>query len=350
MSKSQIILVAAGTGGHINAAKSLGHVFKENGFDILYFTGRRKLDKRLFQGEPTIFLKSESLRNRSVFNKVISIFNNVAAFFTSLSIMSNNRPKGVIGAGGYICGPVLMAAFFLGIPIYIIEQNSVMGLTNKLLAFFANKIFINFEYTKGMGSFKNKLSLVGNPINRDIRLHNFKYKDDSTIKILVVGGSLGALEINNFFKHFLEVNDREGISIRHQTGIGKEIVTSSDTVKYCQLDYIDNMFEEYDWADLIVCRAGASTLSELRFVQKPVVLIPYQYATDDHQTINAKLFQQESKFSVYIYSGKELEENNFKNFNKVIDNNVIDKKIDRIDYSKYESTEKIIYKECCNDF
>jgi UDP-N-acetylglucosamine--N-acetylmuramyl-(pentapeptide) pyrophosphoryl-undecaprenol N-acetylglucosamine transferase len=350
MNQSQVVLVAAGTGGHINAAKSIGSFFKDHGFDIVYFTGRRPLDIRLFKDENTIFLNGQSLRNRSTIKKVISLFGNLIVFVQSFSAFSKNRPKLVIGAGGYICGPVLLAAFFLGVPIYILEQNSVMGLTNKLLAFFANKIFINFRKTKGMSKYLAKLSIVGNPINNAIRTHCFGFHSDQTIKVLVVGGSLGALEINNFFEKFISNKYDWEIAIRHQTGIDKGFEVKDSKVQYQQLDYIDDMVQEYEWADLIVCRAGASTLSELRYVQKPVILIPYRFATDNHQKINAELFKDESSFSVYVHSIEELADNNSSLFLNILTNNLNDIKRIRVDLSNRESTEELIYRECRNDF
>lgn len=350
MGQSQIVLVAAGTGGHINAAKSIGAKFLQKNFDVLYFTGRRDLDLRLFQNENTIFLKSESLRNRTLLKKILSFFNNLIAFFQSFNELSKSRPKVVIGAGGYICGPVLVAAFILGIPIYILEQNSVMGLTNKLLAFLAKKIFLNFEKTKGMELYKAKLSLVGNPINEAVRSHRYSFVKDEQTKILVVGGSLGAQEINNLFRKFIAREAKLPLWVRHQTGLNKGFEVEDANVRYEQLDYIDDMAREYDWADLIVCRAGASTLSEIRFVQKPVILIPYPHATDNHQKTNAQLFKEESHFPVYIHTTLELEDSDFSLFCTIIRNNQLDTELERVDLSTTESTQERIYRECQNDF
>ena len=194
------------------------------------------------------------------------------------------KPDFMIGTGGYVCGAVLLVGFFLRIPIYILEQNSVMGLTNKLLSKISNKIFYHFENTKGLIKGERSI-LVGNP-TREIKMNSVTYSAENELNLLVFGGSLGALEINKLMEKVFTSNSLGfNLKVVHQSGIGKKVNINSSN--YEVLEYIDDMNKYYNWCDAIVCRAGASSISELRLVAKPSYLIPYKFATDDHQTINA---------------------------------------------------------------
>lgn len=350
MEKQRVYLVAAGTGGHINAAKSLGAFYNSQNYEVVHITGQRALDKRLLKGNNVYHLRSESIRNRSFIKKILSLLNNFIVFYQSVSLMSKSRPNLVIGAGGYICGPVLMAAFFLSIPFSILEQNSVVGMTNKILAFFAHRVFVNFKNTNFPYFIRYKISVVGNPVRKGLRNSPVHSKKDY-LNLLVIGGSLGALEINDLFKKFIESDqyqDSLKVNIRHQTGLGKGFEVDKKVYNYEQFEYIDDMETEYKWANLIFCRSGASTLSELRYLQIPSVLIPYPYATDNHQEINALSFQQESHFPVFVYKTKELARDNFKLLLEIIDDSR-NCEIKYIDYGREKTTEELIFRECNND-
>lgn len=302
MNPKNIILVAGGTGGHINAAIALGNHYQEQGFNIYYFSGRRYLDYQLYKGMNVIHLNVLGLRYNNPFKILKSIFYNIFSFIKMFFVILKIRPIFAIGAGGYVCGPVLLACKILRTPSFILEQNSIMGLTNKLLAPFMNKIFLHFKETKGLSEkLRNKSVVVGNPIR-----FNFiqKDKNESSNNILVFGGSLGASQINEALELSLNKIADSSVSIIHQIGrSGKRISIKSD-IKYQAYEYLDDMNHFYNWADRIICRAGASTISELKLVSKPCLIIPYPKATDDHQTINATLLKSEVDFSVSIADKK----------------------------------------------
>ncbi len=348
MSKPLIYLVAAGTGGHINAAKALGNYFEKYNFEVFYLTGQRVLDFKLLSKENTLFLPSESIRNRKGKEKIKVLLNNLLAIYMVLDLLTKRKPVAVIGAGGYVCGPTLLAAFFGGIPTYILEQNSVMGMTNRLLAWIANKIFFNFQQTLIPSRLSYKSYCVGNPIREEILNLPFVWPQEEKFRILVVGGSLGAQEINELIIDFVSNVERDDLVIRHQTGINKGQKLQGGLIDYEQLEYIDDMAAEYRWANLIICRAGASTLSELQYVQKPVLLIPYRWATDNHQEKNAFSFKQQVHFPVAVQGVQQLRDDNFRSLLDFIN------QANKYSESEYRvivrmNTEQQIYEEVIND-
>lgn len=308
-------VVAGGTGGHINAAIAIGSYLNNKGYYIQYYSGERPLDYRLFKNTNVKHLQSQALRYRNPLKIIRSIFFNFKSFLSVLREALREKPDFMIGTGGYVCGAVLLVGFFLRIPIYILEQNSVMGLTNKLLSKISNKIFYHFEKTKGLIEGEKSI-LVGNP-TREIKMNSVTYSAENELNLLVFGGSLGALEINKLMeKVFTSNNLGFNLKVVHQSGIGKKVnINSSD---YQVLEYIDDMNKYYNWCDAIVCRAGASSVSELRLVAKPSYLIPYKFATDDHQTINAMAFKEESKFHVDIYDRALKESENVIKLNEFL--------------------------------
>src|SRR5690554_1626549 len=190
-----IYFCAGGTGGHINAALSLGEYFEERGFAVGYFTGRRYLDYQLFksQGDKAVYLDSQPLRFKNPLLLGKNALVNGFVFLTVAFKFLSKRPDAVVGTGGYVCGPVLLAAKLLFIKIYVLEQNAVAGMTNRLLARIADTTFLNFENTKGIPEASKKI-VSGNPVRPDI-----KYVPPSAggpVNILVFGGSLGAEQIN----------------------------------------------------------------------------------------------------------------------------------------------------------
>jgi UDP-N-acetylglucosamine--N-acetylmuramyl-(pentapeptide) pyrophosphoryl-undecaprenol N-acetylglucosamine transferase len=297
--KQRVCLVAGGTGGHINAALSIGE-FLNGKYDVVYITGTRFLDKKLFQGQKTIYLDSKPLRTSNPFILLKNILLNFYTFINFSIKIRKIKPKYIIGAGGYVCGPSLLAAWFQFIPTYIVEQNAVVGVTNKLLSKIARKTFTNFENTKGLENNKNVV-VSGNPVRNSIRFHEQQIEDQK-LKILVFGGSLGATQINEAIKELLEKDFTVKICVKHQVGKGN--ITNSQfndsKISYEQLEYIDDMNHAYAWANIIIARSGASTISELKIIGKPAILIPYPAATDNHQYYNALMFMQESKSYVSI--------------------------------------------------
>lgn len=303
--KPYCVLVAGGTGGHINAAIALGERLQAQGFDIDYLTGQRPLDYKLFKNKSVTHLSSWPLRTKNPFKLVLSLVRNFIVFLQILKRFSERKPDFVIGAGGYVCGPTLLAAKLLGRPIFIIEQNAVMGVTNRYLARVANLIFVHFKNTKNLPEgLADKTKVVGNPIRQSIQYQQ-PLAPHRPLRVLVFGGSLGATQINNALDAYLKKNPQIELDIVHQTGSDENL--SSDP-RIRKFKYLDEIQVNYNWCDVIVARAGASTVAELRIVAKPALLIPFPAATDNHQWWNALSLRDENRFKVEVFDPKESTE------------------------------------------
>lgn len=298
------VLVAGGTGGHINAALAVGEALKEEQFDILYLSGQRTLDYKLFQGQKVRHLSSKPLRTSNPIQLFKNVFANLISFVYIYFSFLKKRPQFIVGAGGYVCGPTLLAGFLQFIPVFIIEQNAVMGLTNRILGWISRRIFVHFTQTRGLSrSLASKVSVVGNPTRKSIQPVSPK-GFDGELKVLVFGGSLGATQINNVIYELLKNPPVQNLAIHHQIGGEAKAPEIQTTVKYLPMNYIDHIQKEYEWCDVIISRSGASTVSELAIIRKPVLIIPFPQATDNHQYFNAMIFKEETDFSVEVLDPK----------------------------------------------
>ena len=298
------VLVAGGTGGHINAALAVGEALIEEGYEIIYLTGKRPLDYKLFKGQKVRHLDSKPLRTNNPLTLIKNITLNFFSFISIFFLYVSKRPKFIVGAGGYVCGPTLLAGFLQGIPVFIIEQNAVMGLTNKILGWISARIFVHFTKTKGLSAgLTHKVRVVGNPTRKSIQPVPKKVLS-SGLNVLVFGGSLGASQINNIIFDILKKPPVQNLHIHHQLGSGQKAPEITTKVDYQPMEYIDNMQAEYEWCDVIIARSGASTVSELAIIKKPVLIFPYPQATDNHQLYNAQIFKEESDFTVEILDPK----------------------------------------------
>jgi UDP-N-acetylglucosamine--N-acetylmuramyl-(pentapeptide) pyrophosphoryl-undecaprenol N-acetylglucosamine transferase len=297
--KDIIYIAAGGTGGHINAALALGKDFEKD-YDVQYITGTRYLDYQLFKHENVQHINSKPLKVKNPFLFIINLIKNLFVFLNLLVLFIRTKPKFFVGAGGYVCGPTLLAGKVLNKKIFIIEQNASLGLTNKLLSKVADKIFVHFEKTNGLLK-TEKVIISGNPIRQSIRYSEQKY-DGENINILVYGGSLGARQINEAVEKMAELD--KNYNILHQ--VGKSNITHhKSSNKYRQVEYIENMQEAYDWANIIIARAGASTVAELRIVGKPCILVPFPGHSDNHQLHNANELKRVSDFPVVVIDNKK---------------------------------------------
>jgi UDP-N-acetylglucosamine--N-acetylmuramyl-(pentapeptide) pyrophosphoryl-undecaprenol N-acetylglucosamine transferase len=204
------------------------------------------------------------------------------------------KPDGVIGSGSYSSAPVVTAAFLLGIKTAILEQNALPGLTNRMLGKLVNRIYIAFDEARGYFP-RGRTLLTGNPVRRDIlRADEEDERGRDKFSILVFGGSQGAVAINAAFLDATEylTDIWSGLRVVHQTGEdGYDSVEAAYRRKNLKVDlfrFIDNMSGAYNASDLVVCRAGATSIAEITALGLASILIPYPYASDDHQTVNAR--------------------------------------------------------------
>ena len=340
-------IVAGGTGGHINSALAIGLRLEQEGHQVCYLSGKRKLDLQLFEGKNVIHLDAKPLSGKSPLTIMKNIFANLRVFFKVFNLFKNERPDFVFGAGGYVCGPTLGSAYFLKIPVYILEQNSVFGLTNKLLQGLATKIFTHFEETKGLKEeFSAKVRVSGNPLRDSFyRSKTSANRVEGVTKVLIFGGSLGAKAINEFAEKWLSLTRDNKLEVTHQTGgkIGEAPLEIAANVQYNRLNYIENMAQELFNADFVICRGGASTVAELRLVKRPVLIIPLMIHRDKHQWVNAKALQQEAEFPVFVEPSLEkLAAENFRELEEMIEKSKSYKGTESLDEKHDQATEMIV--------
>ena len=289
------VFVAGGTGGHVYPALEVARESKKSGVEIYWIGKESSLEEKLSLKEGFIFeyTKSSGFKKKNLRQKTVSVFYLIVSFIKSIFILTKIKPNFIFCCGGYMSlGPGL-ASFLLRIPLFIHEQNSVAGSANKILARFALKIFEGFP-----SSFKEnqKVEFVGNPVRTEIT--SFKDSDrkdysKNNLHLLILGGSQGSVQLNSIVMKALEkFKERDDWVITHQSGESDrsrlENFYSKLNFDYKVEAFIEDMGEAYQHADLVISRSGAMTISELIATNKPSILLPLPWSTDDHQSLNAK--------------------------------------------------------------
>ncbi|GIT61677.1 MAG: UDP-N-acetylglucosamine--N-acetylmuramyl-(pentapeptide) pyrophosphoryl-undecaprenol N-acetylglucosamine transferase [Gammaproteobacteria bacterium] len=293
------LFVAGGTGGHAYPALEVARECKNSGAQIYWIGKENSLEHEFSKKEGFTFesIKSSGFRNKSFIKKVLSVFYLITSFINSIFILLKIKPKFIFCFGGYLSLGPGFASFVLRVPLFIHEQNSVAGTANKLLAHLATEVFEGFPK-----SFKRNLeniNFVGNPVRREITSFtntNKAVTSTNKFKLLILGGSQGSTQLNLLVMDSLsEVKDTKNWEIVHQTGKAdmEEINNfyKDLNINYKVESFIKNMGEVYSNCDLVISRAGAMTISELLVTHTPSILIPLPWATDDHQTSNARYLE-----------------------------------------------------------
>ena len=310
--KPVIAILAGGTGGHIFPGLAIAKSLQDMGADIFWLGGTRGLEVKIVPNNdiPHVFMEVNSLRGKGLKGWLVLPFSLIGQVLTAKKILKKHRVTAGISMGGYVAGPGGLACKLAGIPLFVHEQNSVPGLTNKVLAFFAKKIFTGFP-----GIFvRYKAMYTGNPVRKEI-LRNDKSKESlqalnsRPIRLLVLGGSQGAFSLNNIIPEAIAlIEEGQRPEIIHQCG-ARHLKTAQSTyekagVKARVIDFIENMGEQYNWADLVICRSGALTVAELAASGVASILIPFPAAVDDHQTKNARFLSD--KHAAVLISESDL--------------------------------------------
>ena len=302
-SNQRFIIAGGGTGGHIFPAVAIADALKQYQPDceILFVgaSGRMEMEKVPQAGYNIIGLEVVGLQRSLTLKNLLFPFKLLKSLFQAYKVVKNFKPDACIGVGGYASGPVLFIAALSGIKIFIQEQNSYPGITNKILSRFAKKIFIAYD---NLNQFFNptKIVLTGNPVRKDIttvlpsknEALTFFNLAENKKTILIIGGSLGARTINESIEKNIELFLGNGFQLLWQTGkiYYDGIIESTkdkdlSNVKIHQ--FIKEMNMAYAAADIIISRAGALSISELCIIGKPTILIPSPNVSEDHQTKNA---------------------------------------------------------------
>lgn len=296
----RVLIAGGGTGGHLYPGVALAEEIttRQKGNHVLFVGTTRGIEARVVPdlGYPIQYIDVVGLKGKGALGLLRGLFQVPVAFMQSMKILREFKPEVAIGVGGYASGPMILAAWLSRIPTAILEQNTVPGITNRVLAKFVDAVYVMFDSSANRFP-KRKVHALGNPIRRQL-LDNFLRSKiesaDQKFNVLVLGGSQGAHTVN---LRMLEAAEHlkphfGALRIVHQTGekdlemVGKRYAELG--VDAQALAFIKDMSPVYQRADLVICRAGATTLAEVMVAKKASILIPYPYAADNHQQLNAQ--------------------------------------------------------------
>jgi UDP-N-acetylglucosamine--N-acetylmuramyl-(pentapeptide) pyrophosphoryl-undecaprenol N-acetylglucosamine transferase len=301
MNARPILIMAGGTGGHVFPALALARLLREKSLDVIWLGTQRGLEARIVpaEGIPIEWLSVGGLRGKGVLALLAAPFRLATALTQALRVMWRHRPLIVVGLGGFVTGPGGVAAWLTGRPLVIHEQNAIAGFTNRCLAHIAREVLEAFPNSFGRGV---KARAIGNPVRHDISAvpppaGRFAPRNGA-VRILVIGGSQGAARLNAVVPFALaRLAGSITFDVRHQAGerwidAGRQSYANA-RVRADVRPFIEDMAEAYGWADLVICRSGALTVSELAAVGVGAILVPFPAAVDDHQTHNAQYLVRE---------------------------------------------------------
>lgn len=295
----KVLFAAGGTGGHIFPAIAVAKeiMARDTANEVLFVGTAHGLETRLVpdNGFQLSLINSSGLKNVGFVGKVKSLGVLPKSFFESRQIMRQFRPHVVVGAGGYVSGPVLLMAAIMGVPTLVMDSNALPGFTNRRLAPFIDKAALSFDVA--LRYFGKKGVVTGNPVRHEFFEIPAKARGDIS-HLLIFGGSQGSRAINNAMVEAIKhLSKHSGtLSITHQTGEAdferlREAYQSSAFSNVDLRPFISDMYSEFAKADLIVCRAGATTCAELSAAGKAAIMIPLPTAADDHQRKNAEALE-----------------------------------------------------------
>lgn len=296
---ANILIMAGGTGGHVFPALAVAQDLRGRGHHVYWLGTRQGLESDVVsrEGFPINFISVKGLRGKGMLGWLLAPARLLLALTQALQVCRRIQPRVVLGMGGFVTGPGGVASWLLRRPLVVHEQNAIPGLTNRLLAKIATRVLQAFP-----GSFaeSQKLHTTGNPVRERITAlpppaQRYGARQDA-IHLLIIGGSLGAQVLNETVPAALaQLDPSLRPVVRHQTGKNKEADTQrryqQSGVDAQVTSFIADMAEAYAWADLVICRSGAMTISELSVAGLAAILVPFPFAVDDHQTANARLLQ-----------------------------------------------------------
>ena len=298
----RLLVAGGGTGGHLFPGLALGEEVKTRHprNDVLFVGSARGIEVREVPkaGYPLETIDVGPLKRIGLSGLLRGLFRLPLAFWQSVKILRKFDPDVVIGVGGYSSGPVVLTAWLLRIPTAVQEQNALPGFTNRVLGMFVDAVFIAFPEAEARFS-PRKTHLLGNPIRRAF-LDNYLHSKPpgERLSIFITGGSQGAHVLNLRVAEAMEMlapSIGGRLRVLHQTGVKDQpgIAARYESLRRQGLEaeavaFLDDMPRAYGAADVLICRAGATTIAELTVCKKPAILVPFPFAADDHQTVNAR--------------------------------------------------------------
>ncbi|NOQ89273.1 MAG: undecaprenyldiphospho-muramoylpentapeptide beta-N-acetylglucosaminyltransferase [Gammaproteobacteria bacterium] len=304
-----VLIMAGGTGGHVFPALAVADELRSRGIPVVWLGTKAGIESRLVPqaGYPIEWMSITGLRGKNTLTLLLAPVRIAMACWQALAVLLRIKPCAVLGMGGFASGPGGLMAWLIRKPLLVHEQNAIAGMTNSILARFADVVLQAFP-----GVFKNAKT-TGNPVRQsicEIEDPESRFSQQQRkLRLLVVGGSLGAVKLNEIIPSALaEINKDERPEVIHQTGIkniesAKAYYSDADVEAKVEA-FIEDMPAAYEWADLVICRAGAMTVFELAAAGIASILVPYPHAVDDHQTQNA--FYLEKSGAAIIKQQNEL--------------------------------------------
>ncbi|MBB3012629.1 undecaprenyldiphospho-muramoylpentapeptide beta-N-acetylglucosaminyltransferase [Cupriavidus alkaliphilus] len=293
-----LLVMAGGTGGHVFPGLAVAQALRAQGWNVVWLGNRTGMEATLVPKHdiPMEFIQFGGLRGKGLVTKFLLPLNLLRAFWQSIAALRRVRPSVVLGMGGYITFPAGMMASLLGRPLVLHEQNSIAGLANKVLARVADRVLCAFPDALPGSEW------TGNPVREELAqldAPEARYdRRDGPLRILVVGGSLGAAALNEVVPKAIALlpQDQRPV-VTHQAG-ARQIDTLRANYTAAQvpaqtLPFIDDMARAYADADLVICRAGAMTVSEVAAAGVAALFVPFPHAVDDHQTTNAQFLSSQ---------------------------------------------------------
>ncbi|MCE2572067.1 undecaprenyldiphospho-muramoylpentapeptide beta-N-acetylglucosaminyltransferase [Motilimonas eburnea] len=287
-----LLIMAGGTGGHVFPGIAVAKALADQGWQIRWLGTADRMEAQLVpkHGFMIDFIDIAGVRGNGLKRLLLAPFRIVKSILQARRILQQHRPDVVLGMGGFASGPGGIACWLQGIPLVLHEQNAAAGMTNRILAKFATRVLMAFPDTF------SGAELVGNPVRTEVVALACQpiVAPKGPLKVLVVGGSLGAKVLNDTVPQAVAQLSANSVFVRHQTGKGNSTAVNQayqqqgvDLSQVTATDFIDDMAEAYQWADVVVCRAGALTVSELAVAGVAAIFVPLPHAVDDHQTKNA---------------------------------------------------------------
>lgn len=293
-SRGTVAVTGGGTGGHVFPALAIADEFKRRGYRVLYVGTAHGMEAKLVpaRGYPLVTLGVSGIKNQGLGKVFVALGRLVKAVGQCLGLLRRERPKAVIGVGGYVSAPLCFAAWLKGTPLFLQEQNTSVGIANRVLGRLAGRVFLGFA--EGAQYFPAARTVVtGNPVRPEIEAAEFPY-DPKAQRLLVLGGSQGARAINEAVVARLEELEAKypQLEIVHQTGerdypTVRAAYEAKFRGKFEVAPFLTDMVDRYRWASIIVARSGALTVTELLHAGRPAILVPYPRVGQNDQTTNA---------------------------------------------------------------
>ncbi|WP_166425347.1 undecaprenyldiphospho-muramoylpentapeptide beta-N-acetylglucosaminyltransferase [Paraglaciecola sp. 20A4] len=325
-----LLVMAGGTGGHVFPGLAVAQALREQHWHIHWLGTAERMEAELVPkaGFDISFIDIAGVRGNGLLRLLAAPFKIIKAVMQARRVIKQINPDVVIGMGGFASGPGGVAAWLMGKPLVLHEQNAVPGMTNKLLSRIATKVLTGFDatfeaqkgarqLTNSAGNQQEKYQWVGNPvragfaaIKRSVSVEQaVTHNSQQGLNILILGGSLGAKALNDNVP--LALAKQKNINVRHQSGKGHFASvtdlyqsTLGQSVNWTVDEFVDDMPKAYQWADLVICRAGALTVAEVAASGVAAIFVPLPQAVDDHQTKNAQTLVE--KGAAYLLTQTEL--------------------------------------------